>query len=97
MEKIIINKLKLGSLFKITFIGLTFGFVPIFLLLGILSFFGMSSLKWNEQPVTGVTGLIAAPFMGLFTALIFTVIIASVMGLGLLIYSKFNKLEIEYD
>ena len=39
MEKIIINKLKTGSVFKITLIGLTFGFVPIFILMGIMSLF----------------------------------------------------------
>jgi hypothetical protein len=97
MERTVINKLSLGTVFKITFIGLAFGLVPIFALMGVLSLFGMATVTWNEQPVTGISGLISAPFIGLFVALVFTAVLGLAMGLGLFIYSKFRNLEIEYE
>jgi hypothetical protein len=97
MEKLTIRKLGLGTLFKITFIGLVCGFVPLFTLMGILGYFGMADLTWNEQPLTGVSALVAGPFLGLFMALVFTMFIGVALGLGLFIYSKFRPLEIEYE
>lgn len=97
MPAIKVAKVRAGTVYKLIGIGLTAGFVPLFVLFGVLAAAGMSTLTWNEQPVTGLKALYIGPLMGLFMAALFTAIIGSVTALGLWLYSFFKPLNIEYQ
>jgi hypothetical protein len=63
-------------------------------LAGFFALFGASTVTWNQQPVTGVTGLLASLFIGLFIAAMFTMFLSSCMAFGLWLYSKFQPLKL---
>lgn len=92
-----VAKLRAGTVYKIIGIGLTVGFVPLFVLFGVLAAAGMSTLTWNNEPVTGLGALYIGPLMGLFMAAIFTAIIGSVTAFRLWLYSFSKPLDIEYQ
>lgn len=96
MKSLTVRKLSTGSIYKLTLLGLVFGFVPLFLLMGVLAAFGMADMTWNEQPVTGFPALLVGPLMGVLLALMFTALIGSVMALGLWIFSLFRPITVEY-
>ncbi|QKT03570.1 hypothetical protein HUS23_06980 [Ectothiorhodospiraceae bacterium 2226] len=96
MNSIGMRKLGTGSIYKLTLIGLTCGFVPIFLLLGVMGAFGLATLSWNEQPITGPIAVIAGPLMGLFMAFVFTAVLGSVMALGLWLYAMARPMTLLY-
>lgn len=95
-ETLIIQRLRGGTLFKIIFIGNFLFFISISVLMGILSFFGAATVKWNEQLLTGVAGLVASPFIGVFTALTFSAFLWVSTFIGLWLYSKFKPIKFEY-
>ncbi len=95
-EVIKVERLRAGALFKLIFIGNILFFVAFSALMGILSFFGAATVTWNDQPVTGVAGLISAPFIGVFIALILSAFQWIFMFTGLWLYSKFRNIELEY-
>jgi hypothetical protein len=91
---ITIRRIRTGSVFRIVAAGAFFSITPFFVLMGVLAAFGMDSLKWNDQPVLGLKALVAAPFMGLFAAALFTALMGLMLSLGLWLYSKFRPLSI---
>lgn len=96
METVKVKKISAGTIFKLIATGLTVGFLPIFIICGIMGAFGMDSLTWNEQPVTGIKALFIGPLMAVFMALMFTLIIGSVTVFGLWIFSFFKPVNIEF-
>lgn len=96
MEKIAVKKVSTGTVFKLIAVGLTFGFLPLFVLFGILGAMGMETLTWNGEAVTGVKAIFAGPLMAVFMALMFTAIIGSITALGLWVYSFIKPVEIEF-
>ncbi|WP_125180461.1 hypothetical protein [Thiohalobacter thiocyanaticus] len=92
-----VAKVRAGTVYKLIGIGLTAGFIPLFVLFGVLAATGTSTLTWNEQPVTGLKALYIGPLMGLFMAAIFTALVGSVTAFGLWLYSFFKPLNIEYQ
>lgn len=96
MDTIKIRRVGFTSLFKILSIGLVSFLVPFCFLAGILASFGMESLHWNDEPVTGPIALIAGPAMGLFLGLMFSIILTTWIWLGLLISSRFFGFNIRY-
>ncbi|THU01065.1 hypothetical protein E9531_09805 [Lampropedia puyangensis] len=93
-EEITIQRISTRTILKLTSIGLLLSLVPMTLLLGVCAFFGASTVSWNQQPMTGLSGLLAAPLIGLFLAVIFSVLLGLCMALGLWLYSKFRPLQI---
>jgi len=91
-----VRKLSLGTVYKLTALGFLFSMVPFAVLMGLFAAFGAETLSWNDQPVTGLTGLIASPFIGLFIALLFSALLGTAMALGLWVYSWFGTLTLEY-
>jgi hypothetical protein len=85
MEKLEFQGMSAGSVYKLVFTGLVFG---------IMAMFGMKTLIWNQQSVTGISALFIGPLTGLFMALIFTAFMGSVMAVGLWLFSKFQPGEI---
>lgn len=97
MEQIEVKKVSAGTVYKIFIVGLTSGFIPLFLLFGIMAAFGMETLNWNGEAVTGIKAIFIAPLMAIFMSLIFTAIIGSICALGLWLFSQFKPLKIEFE
>lgn len=89
-----IYRLSAGSVFKLVAIGSFCSIIPLCMLFGVFALFGAHTLSWNGQPVTGVSALLAAPFIGAFIGGIFAVFFGSMCALGLWIYSRFLTLTI---
>jgi hypothetical protein len=96
METVKIKKISAGTVYKLMATGLTVGFLPLFILFGIFGAFGMESLKWNGEYVTGLKALFMAPLMGVFMSLMFTLLIGSITVVGLWIFSFFKAINIEF-
>ena len=96
MKEIYVSRLSAGSVFKLVGIGLLCSLLPFTILAGCTAFFGLNSLLWNGQPITGVTALIAAPFIGLFMVATFTMLVGTAIAFGLWVYSFISPLEIVY-
>ena len=96
VEEIRIKRLTTGTIFKILIYGSIFSISPFFLLMGVLSLFGASTILWNEQQLTGVSGLIASPFIGVVISLIFSGFFGLFLSAGLWIYSRFKPLTVHY-
>ena len=96
MESLEIKKLSAGTIYRLMCTGTLTGFLPLCLLFGILGAFGMDTVKWNGQAVTGVKAIFIGPLLGVFISLLFTAILGSVVALGLWIYSFFKPMTIIY-
>ena len=95
-ETLKIQRLRGGTLFKIIFIGNSLFFIPFSVLMGIFSFFGAETVKWNGQPLIGFAGLVASPFIGVFVTLLFSAFNWVPIFIGLWLYSKFKPIQLEY-
>src|SRR5258706_3880657 len=71
-KSIIIKRFTVGTLFKIVAIGCSISLFGFAILMGVLAFFGAHTVNWNREPVTGVSGLVASPFIGAALAVFFT-------------------------
>lgn len=89
-----VQRIAAGSLFKLIGLGLVCTFVPLTTIMGVFSLFGAQIVKLNGQAVTGITGLLSSPFIGLFIAGIFTLLIGGCIVLGLWIYSLFRPITV---
>ncbi|WP_456432095.1 hypothetical protein [Nitratifractor sp.] len=97
METMIrIKRLKAGTLFKLLFTRNVMFFVPISSILGILSFFGLATISWNEQVLTGWKAVVASPLIGLFIAILFSIVMWIALGFGLWLFSLFASMDLEY-
>lgn len=88
-KKIEISRLSAGSVYKLLAIGALCSFIPFCTLMGVFALFGSHTLSWNDQPVTGIPGLLAGPFIGAFIGGCGVALWGSICVLGLWAYSKF--------
>lgn len=87
-------RLSAGSIYKLLLVGLLSSFLPVGLLLGVFALFGADTVKWNNEPLHGVTGLVSGPLVGMAVALFFSAFIGTAATLGLWLYSKFRPLSL---
>jgi len=90
------KKITKGSVFKINFIGLATGFFIIFLIFGVLAIFGAETVKWEDQPITGVKGFITAMLMWPFFSFFFAGFVWLISILGLWLYSFIKPITISF-
>ena len=88
-KKIEVSRLSAGSVYKLLAIGTLCAMVPFCTLMGVLALFGSHTLAWNDEPVTGLSGLLAGPFIGAFIGGCAAALWGSVCVLGLWVYSRF--------
>lgn len=88
------NRLSVGSVYKLWFIGLGTSMLPLGVVLGVFAMFGFNTVAWNQQPLHGIAGLIGGPLVGIFVALLFTAILGSASAFGLWLYSKFRPITL---
>lgn len=96
MGKIVVKRLRTKAVFKIILLGMILISVPLFTLLGILASFGLVTMYWGSQALTGSSAIIAGPFIGLFMALILGLVTSVLSSLGLMLYAKMRPITIEY-
>jgi hypothetical protein len=94
-NQIEVRRISQNSLFKIMLIGFSTVCIPSSILCGMLSLFGAEAIHWNNQPITGVAGLLASLILGPLLALFFA-FLSSFAWLGLWVYSKFSTMIIRY-
>jgi hypothetical protein len=87
-----VRRIHTRTVFRLLAAGIFCSIVPFTVLMGVLAAFGMKTVSWNNEPVTGITGLLASPFIGLFIAAFFTAIAGVGIAFGLWLYSRFRPL-----
>ena len=93
-KEITVRRISAGSLFKLAGLGLVLTLVPFTTFMGVFALFGAHTVNWNGQAITGVAGLVSSPFIGLFIAGCFTLLLGGCMALGLWLYSLFRPITV---
>ena len=88
----LVRRLRASSIYKILFIGLASSMIPLGLLFGVFALLGADTIRWNNEPIHGVSGLLAGPLIGIAMAIFFSVFFGTACALGLWAYSKFRPL-----
>ena len=93
-REIKVQRISTGSVFKLVGVGFGLSIVPFSLVMGVLALFGSATVNWNNQPVVGIAGLLASPFIGLFLTGLFTMLFGSAIALGLWLYSRARPIRL---
>ena len=96
MKEYWIARISTGSVFKLVGMGLLFSLFPFVLLMGVLAAFGYKTLHWNQEPVTGLGALLAAPLMGIFMVGVFTMMMGTFISFGIWVYSWMGPFTISF-
>lgn len=96
IQTLTIQQLSTSTVFKLVAIGSMCSFVPIFLVIGLLSAMGNGTIQWNGQAVMGMKALLLSPVMGAMAALMTTVILGTLLSLGLWIFSLVRPVQLKY-
>ena len=91
---LIVRRLRTGSIFRIVIAGGFFSLVPFAIVMGGFAFFGFHTVTWNNEPLTGLTGLVASPFIGALAAALFSGFFGLFLSFGLWLYSKVRPLTL---
>ncbi|GFD90464.1 hypothetical protein KUL152_26900 [Tenacibaculum sp. KUL152] len=94
--EVVAKKISKKSLFKILFIGAFLGFAVFFIGCGIGAFFGLESVRWNNEPVFGVSGFLLALAMWPFFTFFLSLFIWLFCILGLWVYSFFKPIKVTF-
>lgn len=89
-----LHRLSTGSIYKLVFIGLMASMLPLGLLMGVLAWIGFDTVNWQGMPVSGPAGVLVGVMAGLWVALTFTLVMGSLMALGLRLYARFRPLRL---
>lgn len=98
VDCIVVQRLRIGTLFKLNLIGNALFHVPLSTLMGLGSMVGIvdSPPLINDQPVTGLTALLVAIGAGIALTLVLTLIGTLGMFVGLLICSVFRPFKVGF-
>lgn len=91
-----VRQLSTGSVYKLIACGTVCSLVPLMTLMGLLSTFGWGSVKMNGHALTGLSGLVLSPLVGLMLAMVLTAIVGSLVALGLWLYSLLQPMQLSY-
>jgi hypothetical protein len=95
-KSITIKRFTAGTLFKIVGIGCSISLIGFAVLMGVFALFGAHTVNWNRQPITGISGLVASPFIGFFLAALFTIFGWIGFALSFWLFSLFGSLRVDY-
>jgi len=95
-KSITIKRFTAGTLFKIVGIGCSISLLSFAVLMGVLALFGAHTVHWNRESITGISGLVASPFIGLFLAALFTIFGWVGFALSFWLFSLFGRLRVDY-
>ena len=86
------------SLFKVLFVGYLFGLGPLLLLNGIYDYFtgSESIVNFNEEKLTGISGLIGVIIFIPIFSIIFSVLTWGICAFGLWLYGLNKPVKLEF-
>ena len=89
-----IRRIRTGSVFRLMAAGVFCSVLPLCLFFGVLALFGLNTIKWNNQPIYGIKGLLLSPVIGGMIAAAFTILGGVGVSFGLWVYSRFRPLSL---
>jgi len=96
-ELIEVNRLNLNSLLKINIIGITLGFLPIGIFVGLHAMItGSDNVTINNEPVYGIKAFVTATFLSIVVGLSFSLSSSFISWIGLNIYSRFKNMRLRF-
>ena len=90
-----LERLSVGSVYKLVLLGSAMSLVPLSLVLGICAFFGLSTISWNGAQVYGMNGLLLSPVIGALLSVFATAFLGTAMVVGLWLFSKVRPLSLQ--
>lgn len=97
VDCIVVQRLRIGTLFKLNLTGNALFHIPVWTLMGVGSLAGLIDPPLiNGQPVTGLTALLVAIGVGIALTLVLTLIGTVGMFVGLLICSVFRPFKVGF-
>jgi hypothetical protein len=95
-KSITIRRFTAGSSFKIVAIGVSISVIAFAALMGVFVLFGAQTVHWNRHAITGIAGLLASPFIGVFLAVFFSLFGWLGFIFSFWLFSRFGSLTVEY-
>ena len=95
-QVLLVHKMKIGTIYKLIFIGLVVPAIPLGVVSGVCAFLGSDSVKWNNESIHGIGALFAGPAIGVFIALLIAGMLGSVTSLGLWLFSLARPISIRF-
>ncbi|MGN6440189.1 MAG: hypothetical protein ACTHMM_26920 [Agriterribacter sp.] len=77
--------------FKKLLIGFSFGFLPIGILVGVLTLAKITPVHFNDKSYYGFQGLLISLLATLFLALIFSILFFIILNIGIFLFNLFSK------
>ena len=96
LQTLTVRQLSTSTLYKLVALGSVCALVPLFALIGLMSTLGIGAVQWNGQALTGLKGLLMAPFIGLLMALLVTALVGSLLAFGLWLWSLLRPLQLTF-
>jgi hypothetical protein len=91
---IVIRRLSTGSVFRVVAAGAFLSLVPLCIFFGVLALFGLNTIRWNNEPIHGIRGLLLSPLVGILMATFFTAFGGTALAFGAWLYSKFRPIKL---
>ena len=94
MKTIESKGLSAGSLYKLLFIGLL---TPLFIFglgCGIASYFGYSTVSFNDQHVYGLKGLLTGCVIGIMLPIMMAAFLWCLTAFGIWVWTRFKKINL---
>ncbi len=95
-QELEVKKIKTRGLFKYCFVGIFTIFYPFIQLAAIFSESDAVSYTFNDEPLYGWEAILSAPLFAFFFALMFSLFIWVMLGVGVRVWSKFKPIKITY-
>jgi hypothetical protein len=95
-QTLTVRQVSTSTIYKLVALGSVCAVVPLFTLIGWLSVLGLGSAQWNGQAITGLKGVLMSPLIGLLLSLMLTVVVGSLLALGLWLYSLVRPIRLAY-
>ena len=95
-ETLTVKRLRGATIVKIILLGNVLGWSLLTTVAGLFAMFGAEIIQWNNHYVTGLSGFLSSPFIGMFIGLVFGLFTAFFSYIGLRMLSVFRPLTIEY-
>jgi hypothetical protein len=93
---LVIRRFSTGCVLRGVAAGALFSLVPLAIFFGVLALFGLNTVKWNNQPIYGISGLLVSPLIGVMLAGFFTAFGGLALAFGLWLYSKVRPLRLRF-
>jgi len=94
--KLEVHKISKFSLFKLLILGIGCSFFFLFLVFGVAALMGEETVKFDNQPIIGIQGLITSMLIWPIFSLTFSSFIWCFCSLGLWVYSFLGNLNLKF-